>query len=69
MLKLLIDTLIHGEQGDNRWIPALSNEWDRLAQGNNVVVDSTDTIEFISHTNIPQNKKLPTSASYVIIVY
>ena len=45
-------------------MPALSNEWGRLAQGNYSGVESTDTIEFIPHTDVPQSKKV-TYASFV----
>ena len=54
---MTIDFLIQGDDGTNKWIPALSNEWGRLAQCNNAGVESTDTIEFIDHLHIPKDSK------------
>ena len=62
--KLTIDFLIQGDDGTTKWIPALSNEWGRLAQGNKAGVESTDTIEFIDHLLIPKDSKV-TYASFV----
>ena len=61
--KQTVDALINGPDGKNCWIPALSNEWGRLAQGNANGVIATDTIEFIPFSDIPQNKKV-TYASF-----
>ena len=44
--KLSLDKLLGGEYGDSRWQPALSNEWGRLAQGNDAGVAGTDTKAF-----------------------
>ena len=48
----------------DRWNRALSNEWGRLAQGNGFGVISTDTIEFIPKSKVPQNASV-TYASFV----
>ena len=32
--KLTMENLLRGPDGESKWIPALSNEWGRLAQGN-----------------------------------
>ena len=52
-----------GEHGKDRWSPALSNEWGRLAQGNYNGVESTDTIDFIPFQQVPTDKKV-TYASF-----
>ena len=62
--KLSIDILLQGDDGKTKWTPALSNEWGRLAQGNNAGVESTDTIEFIDHLHVPKDRKI-TYASFV----
>ena len=46
------------------WTSALSNEWGRLAQGNAAGVAWTDTIDFIPHSEVPQNVKV-TYANFV----
>lgn len=61
--KLSLDKLLNGEHGNLRWSPALSNEWGRLAQGNDRGVESTNTIDFITFTEVPSTKKL-TYASF-----
>ena len=61
---LSIDTLLHGSDGKNHWIPALSNEWGRLKQVNNTGVEATGTIEFINHVSVPPDIKV-TYASFV----
>ena len=61
--KQTLDNLLKGNHGKTRWAPALSNEWGRLAQGNDLGVESTDTIDFISFDQVPQNKKV-TYASF-----
>ena len=45
---LRMDDLINGKDGRLRWIPAMSNEWGRLAQGNDAGITATDTVDFIS---------------------
>ena len=47
-----------------RWTRALSNEFGRLAQGNIHGVAHTDTIDFISKSDVPKNKKV-TYATFV----
>ena len=44
--------------GKNRWTPALSNEWGRLAQGSHTGVESTDTIDFIQYSSVPTDRKV-----------
>ena len=44
--KESIDSVITGADRD-LWTKSLSNEWGRLAQGNDAGVSSTDTIEFL----------------------
>ena len=62
--KQSIDRLINGPDAATKWLPALSNEWGRLAQGNDAGVEATDTIRFIPFTEVPTNKKV-TYASFV----
>ena len=61
--KETIDSLL---KGDNSaiWERSLSNEWGRLAQGNNLGVKGTNTISFISKSEVPTDKKV-TYASFV----
>ena len=61
--KQTLDNLLNGSHGKSRWSPAMSNEWGRLAQGNNNEVESTDTIDFIHHNEVPLDKKV-TYASF-----
>ena len=61
--KQTLDALLKSEHGPTRWSPALSNEWGRLAQGNNHGVESTDTIEFVLYKSVPHDKKV-TYASF-----
>ena len=56
--KQTLDNLLASDDGPTKWIPALSNEWSRLAQGNFSGVESTDTIDFISLSQVPSNKKV-----------
>ena len=42
----------------------MSNKWGRLATGNDAGVQYTDTIEFITHAEVPENVKV-TYASFV----
>ena len=62
--KLSIDALINGEDGHKKWQPALSNEWGRLAQGNDAGVKHTDTIQFIPKNEVPMENTV-TYASFV----
>ena len=62
--KLSLDTLLGGENGDSRWQPALSNEWGRLAQGNDAGVAGTNTIKFVPYRDVPKEKKV-TYVSFV----
>ena len=61
--KLTVDQLINGPDAYTRWMPALSNEWGRLAQGNNAGVQATDTLNFIPFSQVPSNK-LVTHATF-----
>ena len=56
--KLKVDDLLRGSNGPKRWIPAMSNEWGRLAQGNDAGVTATDTVDFVSFCEIPKHKKV-----------
>ena len=62
--KETIDSVM---QGSDRkiWNQSLSNEWGRLAQGNNKGVTSTDTIDFITREEVPQGKDI-TYATFVL---
>lgn len=60
---MTIDALINGKD-KNIWNQSLSNEYGRLAQGNDAGVKGSDTIEFIRHTEVPTNKKV-TYANFV----
>ena len=59
-----IDKLLNGKDGKTKWNPALSNEWGRLAQGNDNGVEYTNTIEFIAYKDVPLNRKV-TYTSFV----
>ena len=54
--KETIDSLITGKNKDT-WNYSLSNEWDHLAKGNNRGMKGTETIAFISKSDVPSNKK------------
>ena len=56
--KLKVNDLLQGPDGPNRWIPAMSNEWGRLAQGNDGGVTATDTVDFVPFSTVPINKKV-----------
>ena len=58
------DSLLTGPNKDV-WIKATSNELGRLAQGNDHGVSPTDTIDFITHDQVPRNRK----ATYLALVY
>ena len=62
--KQSIGKLIKGPDAQTKWLPALSNEWGRLAKGNDKGVAHTDTIRFISFDKVPTNRKV-TYASFV----
>lgn len=61
--RLSMDNLINGPQGDT-WTRALSNEWGRLAQGNDHGVLATNTIRFIAPSEVPSDRKV-TYVSFV----
>ena len=62
--KETIDTLLKGSDRDI-WTQSLSNEWGRLAQGNDNNVSATDTIEFIHRYEVPEGRDV-TYATFVI---
>ena len=59
-----IGSLINGEDSNNLWKSSLSNEWGRLAQGNDTGVEATDTIDVVYFNEVSFNKKVP-SAGFV----
>ena len=61
--KETIDSLLKGPKKE-RWLQAASNEFGRLAQGNKYGVKATDTIEFISQSDVPFDRKV-TYGSFV----
>lgn len=56
--KQSLDKLLEGQDGPERWSPALSNKWVQLAQGNDRGVASTDTLDFVSYKTVPPNRKV-----------
>ena len=62
--KQSLEKVINGKDSEIKWFPALSNEWGRLAQGNDKGVESTNTIKFISYSDVPADRKV-TYASFV----
>ena len=52
-----LDTLLKGSQQET-WQRSLSNEWGRLAQGNDYNVKGTNTIVFISKSQVPSDKRV-----------
>ena len=52
------------QQNSEIWGMALSNEWGRLAQGNDYGIIGTDTIEFILKSEVPHGRDV-TYASFV----
>ena len=54
-------------KGPNKhiWNQSLSNEWGRLAQGNNNGVQHTDTIDFIHQHEVPTERDV-TYATFVL---
>ena len=61
--KQTLQNLLKGPKQD-RWLQALSNEFGRLAQGNNRGIVGTDTIKLILKSAVPSDKKV-TYASFV----
>ena len=59
-----MDSLLSGKNG-TIWLRSLSNEWGRLANGNNTGVQGTDTIEFIHHHEVPKDRDV-TYATFVL---
>ena len=62
--KETIDSVLQGSDRDI-WRQSLSNEWGRLAQGNDKGVLSTDTIDFIHKNEVPSNQDI-TYATFVL---
>ena len=62
--KETIDTVCKGPN-KNTWLQSLSNEWGRLAQGNDAGVHFNDVIEFISQQEVPSDRDV-TYATYVL---
>ena len=59
-----MDKLITGPEAHNKWLPALSNEWGRLANGNENNVLCHNAIKFVSFETVPKHRKT-TYASFV----
>ena len=55
--KETIDSLLSGHH-KNIWNDSLSNEWGRLAQGNDAGVNGTNTIMFAPRTEVPEDKNV-----------
>ena len=55
--KETIDTLLAGKNSST-WVTALSNELGRLSQGIDGRVVATNTIDFITKTDVPYDKKV-----------
>ena len=53
-----IDALINRDNGEKICQPTLSNEWVRLAQGNDAGVKHMDTITFIPKNDVPMENKV-----------
>ena len=62
--KETIDTLLKGSDREI-WNRSLSNEWGRLAQGNDNGVSPTDTIDFIIQEQVPKGRDV-TYATFVV---
>jgi hypothetical protein len=58
-----VDQLLHGPNSII-WNKSMSNELGRLAQGNDVGIKATDTIDFIYKNEIPNDRKV-TYANFV----
>jgi len=52
-----IDSLLQGKSSQV-WIRSLSNEWGRLANGNDAGIKGTQTIAFIPKSLVPSDKKV-----------
>ena len=61
--KQFIDALLSGTD-KHSWLQSLSNERDRLAQGNSSGVKGTDTIRFIFRNKVPKGRSV-TYATFV----
>ena len=61
--KQCLQQLLFCPDGEN-WSRSTSNEFGRLAQGNDFCVAGTDTINFISPSKLPAGRKV-TYASFV----
>ena len=59
-----IDSVCRGED-KAIWLQSLSNEWGRLAQGNDSGVQFNDVIDFISQQEVPRDRDV-TYATYVL---
>ena len=55
--KETIDSVLQGSDQEI-WTKSLSNEWGRLAQGNDSGVLATDTIDFVSKEEVPKNRDI-----------
>ena len=62
--KETIDTVIQGAKRD-LWVRSLSDEWGRLAQGNDYGTQATDTIKFIHKFEVPDGRDV-TCATHVL---
>ena len=62
--KETIDTLLRGSDRVI-WTQSLSNEWGRLAQGNDAGVVSTNTIDFVHQHEVPKDRDV-TYATFVL---
>ena len=62
--KETIDSACNGEN-KKEWLQSLSNEWGRLAQGNDMGVHFNDVIDFISQKEVPTDRKV-TYATFVL---
>ena len=60
--KETINTLLQGSDREI-WTQSLSNEWGRLAQGNNHWVVSTNTIDFIHQHEVPKHRDVTYATS------
>ena len=52
-----LDKVRAGAYAD-KWEKALSNEWGRLAQGNDAGIVGTDNIQFIQRQDVPSDKRV-----------
>ena len=61
--RLSIDARSKGADSTT-WEKSLSNEWGRLADGNNYGVKGTQTVRFISKSEVPSDRQV-TYATFV----